>query len=263
MSTPNTNPLSYNLWLQTVAGMAVYNCAETNGVYAFTDAPPQLQVPSILNYAELRIQRDLDLLASQTSNQYTLTSGTNILNVPIDDFLTVQTLRWVQSNGTTVVNSGTCIPVTKEYLQNVYGGIGAGSGPPQYYAMVGDNFGDGADTYNNIMFGPYANFPYTIEITGTIRIPSLYQYAQNGVADTNYTYISAYYPDMLVMASLIYIAAFQRNFSATSDSQDMGQSYEKQYQALRLGAVAEENRKKIQGSGWSAYSTPVSATPTR
>jgi len=262
MSTPNTNPLTYNQYIQQVAAMAVYQTQETSGVYSFYDAPPTLITPMMLNYAELRIQRDLDLLPSQTSNQYTLTAGTNILNVPIDDFLTVQTLRWVQTSSGTIVNSGTCIPVTKEFLQNCYGGV-ATTGPPQYYAMVGDNFGNGADTYNNVMFGPYANYAYTIEITGTIRTPSLYKYASSGIADTKYTYISAYYPDMLVIASMIYISAFQRNFSATSDSTEMGQSYEKQYQALRLGAVAEENRKKFEASGWSSYSTPVSATPTR
>jgi hypothetical protein len=68
---------------------------------------------------------------------------------------------------------------------------------------------------------------------------------------------------MLIQASMIYITAFQRNFSATSDDQAMGQTYEKQYQALRLGAISEENRKKFAGSGWSSLSTPVSATPTR
>jgi hypothetical protein len=62
---------------------------------------------------------------------------------------------------------------------------------------------------------------------------------------------------MLIMASMIYISAYQRNFSATSDDPAMPMNYEKQYQALRLGAIAEENRKKGMGSGWSSYSTPV------
>jgi hypothetical protein len=68
---------------------------------------------------------------------------------------------------------------------------------------------------------------------------------------------------MLIMASMIYISAFQRNFGPTSDTPESGMTYEKQYQALRLGAIAEENRKKFQCSGWSSYSTPTSATPTR
>jgi hypothetical protein len=100
-------------------------------------------------------------------------------------------------------------------------------------------------------------------VTGSSRAPSLYQYATAGVADTSYTYISAYYPDMLVMASMIYISAFQRQFSATSDDTQMGQTYEKAYQALRLAAIPDENKRKFQGSGWSSYSTPTAATPTR
>jgi hypothetical protein len=40
-------------------------------------------------------------------------------------------------------------------------------------------------------------------------------------------------------------------------------NYEKQYRTLLAGAIAEENRKKGMGSGWSAYSTPATATPTR
>jgi hypothetical protein len=68
---------------------------------------------------------------------------------------------------------------------------------------------------------------------------------------------------LLVIASMIYITMYQRNFSATSDSPDMGMTYEKQYQALRLGAIGEEDRRKQMGSAWSAYATPTSATPTR
>jgi len=49
----------------------------------------------------------------------------------------------------------------------------------------------------------------------------------------------------------------------TSDDPAMGQSYEKQYQALRLGAISEENRRKFNESAWSSMSTPVSATPVR
>jgi hypothetical protein len=68
---------------------------------------------------------------------------------------------------------------------------------------------------------------------------------------------------MLIQASMIYITAFQRNFSATSDSPEMGVTYEKQYQTLLGSARGEEDRKKSQGSGWTAYSTPPSATSVR
>jgi hypothetical protein len=262
MSTPAANPLSYNAYIQQIGIMAVVTTAETSGVWAGVDPAFVTMTPSMLNYAELRIQRDLDLLAAQASNTYTLTAGTPIFSIPVDDFLTVQTLEITQMSGATTVNATPLLPVSREFIQNCYAGMFS-AGSPQYFSMVGDTFGNGADTNNNVLLGPTPNYPYTMRVTGTIRTPSLYKYATAGVADTKYTYISSYYPDLLVMASLIYISAFQRNFGPTSDSPESGMTYEKQYQALRIGAIAEENRKKQMGSGWSAYSTPVSAMPTR
>jgi hypothetical protein len=265
MSTPNTNPLSYNSWVQQIASMAVVLANDDNspGVMQFVDAPLQAIVPMILNYAELRIQRDVDLLPSQTTNNtYVLTAGNPVLDIPIDDFLIVQTFTVTQVSDGTQVNEYPLLPVSKEFIQNCYGGA-ASSGTPRYFAMVGDNFGDGADTFNKVLLGPSPNFAYTLRVTGTIRTPSLFKYAVAGNADTKFTWISSYLPDLLIMASMVYISAFQRNFSATSDSADMGLSYEKAYQALRLGAIPEENRKKAQASGWTPYSTPTAATPTR
>jgi len=262
MSTPATNPLSYNAYIAQVAAMAVYQTQVTAGVTSFLDAPPTLITPMMLNYAELRIQRDLDLLPSQTSNSYVLTSGNPLLKIPIDDFLTLQTFEVTQVFGGVVANATPLLPVSKEFIQNCYGGQ-ASSGTPMYYAMVGDDFGGNADTFNNVLLGPPPNFAYTVRVTGTVRTPSLFKYASTGIADTAYTWISAYLPDMLVMASMIYISAFQRNFGPTSDTPESGMTYEKQYQILRLGALSEENRKKFEASGWSSYSTPTAATPTR
>jgi len=292
VGAPNTNPLSYNAFVQQIGVLAVEATEEVSGVYQFASAPLQEALPQLLNYAELRIQRDLDLLNSQTSNIYTCVAGNPIISIPVDDFLTIQTLEVVtQTQGSsplttdttiyttdttaittdatttgggspTVVNATPLLPVSKEFIQNCFAGLSSAN-TPMYFSMYGDNFGNGADTNLNVLLGPTPNYAYSLRVTGTIRIPSLYKYASAGPADTTYTYISAYYPDLLIMAAMIYVSAYQRNFSSTSDSPDMGQSYEKQYQMLRIGAIQEENRRKFQGSGWSSYSTPVSATPTR
>jgi hypothetical protein len=242
--------------------MAVVQTQETGGVWGFVDAPLQIVLPQILSYAEGRIQRDLDILAGQTSNIYTLVAQNQILALPINDFFTVETLEILYMNGTQVVNSSALLPVSKELIQNCYSGL-ANAGTPQFYAMFGSNFGDGADTINNILLGPTPNFAYPVRVTGLIKVPSLLGYASAGVADTSFTYISSFLPDLLVMASMIFISAYQRNFSATSDSADMGLSYEKQYQALRLGAISDENSRNLEGSAWTAYMTPTAATPTR
>jgi hypothetical protein len=260
--TAATNPLSFNQWVTQIALLIPVSVAETGGVNAFTDANLNAAIPQILNYAELRISRDLDFLSSQSSNTYTLTAGQNVFSIPFDDFFTVQTLEIVQIvNGQTITTTP-LVPVSKEFIQNCYGGMAA-AGQPQYFAMYGDNFGDNQETYTNVLLGPTPGYGYTLRVTGTARSPSLYKYASSGIADTNYTYISAYLPDMLVMASMIYVAgAYQKNFSSTSDSPDAPMNYEKQYQALRLAAIPEENRRKQQGRDWSSYSTPVAATPT-
>lgn len=261
MSTPST-ALSYNAYIQQIASMAVVTATETSGVYQFIDAPLQEIVPMMLAYAELRIQRDLDLLAGQTSNTYTLTQGVNVFPLPVNDFFTVETLEILTMNGAQVVDSTPLLPTSKEFIQNCYSGLSS-AGTPQYYAMYGDTFGNGAFTNNNILLGPPPNYAYPIRVTGLIKIPSLLSYASAGVADTSYTYISAYVPDMLVIASMIYITMYQRNFGNASDDPQMGMTYEKQYQALRLGAISDENARNQEASAWTAYTTPTAATPTR
>lgn len=262
MSTPATNPLSYNGYIQNVGVMAVALTQSSGGVTSFVDTTLQEIVGQMLNYAELRIQRDIDFLQARSANTYALAAGQNILSVPINDFLILETFEVTQNSGSTVVNSTPLIPVSKEFIQNCFAGA-ASANTPRYFAMYGDTFGDGANTSVNVLLGPTPNFAYPVRVTGVIRLPSLSQFDTAGPADTSYTYISQFLPDMLIMASMIYISAYQRNFSATSDSPDMGLSYEKQYQALRLGSISEENRKKFEGSGWSSYSTPTAATPTR
>lgn len=262
MTSPALNPLSFNAWVQTVGAMAVALTQNNSGVWGFVDAPLQTVLPQILSYAEARIQRDIDALQARSSNTYALTVTNNLLQIPVNDFLVIETLETTQVSNGIVVNSTPLIPVSKEFIQNCYSGVFS-SGCPKYYAMYGDTFGDGANTNVNVLVGPAPNFAYPVRVTGVIRMPSLFQFATSGPADTSYTYISQSLPDLLVMASMIFISAYQRNWTANSDDPAMPVNYEKQYRTLLAGAIAEENRKKGLGSGYSAYSTPVTATPTR
>lgn len=262
MTAPALNPLSFNAWVQAVGVMSVAITQETAGVYGFVDAPLQNVLPQILSYAEGRIQRDIDALQARSSNTYALTPGVNLFSIPVNDFLVVETFEITQVSNGSVVNSWPLLPVSREFIQNCYGGLFK-AGNPKYFAMYGDTFGDGANTSVNVLLGPPPNQAFPVRVTGVIRMPSLYQYAVAGPADTSYTYISQWLPDLLLMASMIFISAYQRNFSATADSKDMPVNYEQQYRTLLAGAIGEENRKKQMGSGWSGYSTPATATPTR
>lgn len=258
-ATPQTTPLTYNGYVTQVANMAVVNVQTTAGVVEGVDTAFNVTIPQMLNYAELRIQRDLDLLPSQTSRTYTLTIGNNQLQLGAYDFVTVQTVT-LNVSGVTVP----LLPSTKEYLQNVYGSSAAGSrAQPKLFAMLGGDLATGGTTYNNIIIGPYPDASYNVEVFGTVRLPTLYENATTALADTGTTFISTYFPDLLIQASLIYISQYQRNFGQASNDPSMGPTYELQYQNLLKSAGVEEGRKKFSASAWSSMSPPVAATPTR
>ena len=169
--------------------MAVVQTQEISGVWQFVDAPMQGALPSMLNYAELRIGRDLNLTSSMTSNTYALTPGAQVFSVPVNDFLNIQTAEVVQTSNGSVVNSFPLLPVSKEFIQNCYGGL-ASANAPKYFAMYGSNFGDEQDTEMNILLGPTPSFGFSLKLTGIQRQPSLFQNAVAGIADTEFTQIS-------------------------------------------------------------------------
>jgi hypothetical protein len=252
-----TNPLTYNDYVSQIATLAVVNTTTSSGVVVGVDAEFNTLIPQMLNYAELRIQRDIDLLPSQTVNTYTLNLNSNLLQIPTDDFVTIQTIGIV--NGTATIP---LLPSTKEYLQNVYNDSSY-TAFPQFFAMLGGDLASGGTLYNNIIVGPYSNSTYGVTVTGTVRLPSLYKFASQALANSGKTFISTYLPDMLIQASMIYISQFQRNFGPAANDPNMGPTYELQYQNLLKSAFVEEARKKFEASAWSSMAPSLAATPTR
>jgi len=131
-------------------------------------------------------------------------------------------------------------------MWNVYP-VGSSQSLPQYFAPFDDNL---------YLLGPIPDQAYTYSITGTSRFTPL--------SSTNpTTFISQYLPDVFIMASMIYISAYQRNFGKAVDDPAMAVTYESQYQGLLKGAITEEFRKKFEASAWSSMSPPVVASTTR
>ena len=91
MTAPQTTPLTYNGYVTQIATMAVLNTQTVSGVVEGVDSAFNAIIPQMLNYAELRIQRDLDLLPSQSERTYSLTDGNNSLQIDVEDFVTIQT----------------------------------------------------------------------------------------------------------------------------------------------------------------------------
>jgi hypothetical protein len=242
--------LTYTTYKKQIAEMAVV--AE--------DDPSFLSIlPSMIDYATLRISRDLDLISTSTAifgPSYRLAAGNRRLsfNQNLDDgsyFVTSEQINLITPAGQTNPESNTRVPlspVTKEFLDAVYGSASpANRGQPKYFAPFNDTL---------FLVGPVPDEEYYVEVVGTIRPAPL-------SPSVTETFISQYLPDLLIMASMIYVSAYQRNFGRQSDDPQMAQSYENQYQTLLKSATVEEARKKFEGAAWSSQAPAQVASPTR
>lgn len=245
-----TTGLSYD---GTVAGTTSYvTQIATMAVVEQTDPAFVIILPQMITYAENRIYRELDFLfTSIASTAYGLTAGNRVIAVPAGTFVVPEQINLITPAGTTNPDNGTRVPLlptTKEFLDQVYGsGLPANRGQPKYFVPFDDY---------TFLVGPYPDSSYTCEIVGTYRPDSL--------SATNLTtFISLYLPDLFIMASMIYVSAYQRNFGRANDDPQMAITYESQYQALKASAMAEENRKKFEAAAWSSQGASASATPTR
>lgn len=207
-------------------------------------------LPSAIDYAELRIYRDLDLLSTVRANTDTVTVA-NASKIEFAEglFVTLQDINVITPAGTTDPDAGTrvpLLPVAKEFIQYAWPSA-TGAGVPKYFAMLRDNV---------VMLGPWPDAIYTLEIIGTQRPATL-------SATNTETFISKYLPDLFLMASMVYVSGYQRNFGRQSDDPQMAQSYETQYQTILKTAVVEEFRKKFAASAWTSMTPSPVATPAR
>lgn len=258
MAVPQSVALSWNGLVAQLANMAVVSTTTNGNITVGVDTAFNTLLPQAVNYAELRIARDCDLQQSLTSNSYTLTPGNNQLQILVSDFVAVQTV------GVTVSGAlSPLLPVTKEYIQAVWGDP-AVLAQPQVFAPYGGDASTGGSTYTNFLVGPYPDLNYPVQVTGTTRLPSLNQFATQQQANSGMTFISTWLPDLLIQASMVYIAEFQRDFGSANDNDPgMGGFYENTYQNLLKGAIVEEARKRFSAGAWSSMGPTPIATPTR
>lgn len=237
-----TTGLTYAQYVTEIATLAVVE--ETNAAFVTI-------LPQTITYAENRIYRDLDLLNTVSTNTYLMTSGNRGVSIPAGDFVTLQQFNVITPAGTTNPDGGTrnaLLPTTKEFLDTVWASS-TGSGLPTLFAMINQS---------NIIVGPWPGSNYTLEAVGTIRPTSL-------SASNTTTVLSTLFSDLLIMASMIYVSGYQRNFTKSGDVDEpmMAVTYESQYQALLKSAMVEEARKKFQSGAWSSMAPAVVATPSR
>lgn len=211
-------------------------------------------VQSIIDYAELRILRDLQLLNTTTSNTTFFTVSNNYqLDIPQGTFINIQNINILDA-------LPPLRPVSKEYIYNVWGPA-ASTGRPEVYCLFGGDVSSPTTTPYVLLFGPTPNSAYHLNIVGTVRPTSIYVLGQTNPFAT--TFISSQFPDLFLMASMVYISGYQRNFGRQSDDPSQAVSYESQYATLLKSCMLEEAQKKFEASGWSSMPPATVATPNR
>lgn len=222
-----------------------------NLVVPSTDAAFLDMVPRAIDDAEQRIYRDLDLLATVTTDitGAATTSNRNFTLPGGNAFRVIQDINIITPAGTTNPELGTrnpVLPVSREVLDMLYPSV-ASAGVPQYFARV---------TQSTLVFGPWPLAAYTVEVVGTQFPPPL-------SATNTTTFLTTYLPDVFLAAAMVYGAAWQQNFSASGDNPQQAVNWESHYKTLLASATIEEIRKKFGSEGWSDRQPDPIATPPR
>lgn len=211
----------------------------------------QTMLPGMIDYAEQRIYRELDLLNTVVRDStLSLTAGSRNFTLPTTTngpFVTVQGINAITPAGTQP-DSGTRNAlqiVVRDFLDTVWNSA-TGATLPKSFAMI-DQF--------NIIVGPWPDANYVMEVIGTIR--------PNSLSETNTsTFLTQYLPDLFLAASMIFATGYQRDFGSQADNPAQSQSWESQYEKLFASANGEELRKKFAGPGWTSLSS-VANPPVR
>lgn len=217
-----------------------------------SDDPNYIQfLPSVIDDAEQRIYRELDLLSTIVRDTGgTLTANSRNFTLPQTNgrFVISESMNVFTPSGTQA-NRKQLVPVTREFLDAIWGNEAASSSPsvPDYYAMITDQ---------TIIVGPPPDAPYTMEVIGTIRPTPL--------SATNVsTVLTLYLPDLFFAASLVFGVGYLKDYGAATDDPNAAGSWEAHYQKLLPSANTEEMRKRYGSQGWTPKQPDALATPQR
>lgn len=234
--------LTYNSFTTSLANMIVVPVNDPNFVIA---------LPNIIDDAEQRLYRELDLLSTRVTATGALTANDRRFSLPTSNgtFVVTEQFNVITPYTTTNPDLGARNPLTpssKEVLDVLWPSA-TGAGVPTLFAPI---------SQEDWIVGPWPDQAYTIEVVGTIRPEPL-------SASNQTTFLSTYLPDVFFAAALVMSAGYQLNFSAAGDNPASGMTWEGHVQTLLSSAMKEEFRKKFGSEGWTSKTPDPMATPPR
>lgn len=241
--------LTYSSFVSEIATVT----AITSGVLVNGDNNFAGIMPAIIDYAEGRLWRDLDLpIVSVTDTSVLCSSGVRSINLSTTQgtLLVIQTLNLFTSAGTLSSNATRVplVPASQAVVDAVYpSALSSNCAQPQYFTRLSDV---------QIVFGPTPDQAYRTEVIATVR--------PNPLSATNSTtWLSANVPELMVAAGMIFATGYMRDFGAQSDNPQMAQSWESQYQTLLKEMKVDSERMKFMSEAWGSQQPSPVATPPR
>ena len=209
-------------------------------------------LPSIIDYAEQRCYRELDLLSATVTDSAAATANTRSFTLPQNQgrFVVPESYSVITPLGAVTANSvrTPLIAVNKEFIDFCWPSdqATAASVTPQYFAPLTDQ---------TILLAPPPGAAFVIEVRGKIRPVPLY-------TNTTGTWLSLYVPELFIAASMVFASGWMKNFGSQSDNPQMAVSWETQFNTLLKSAEIEEARRRFAGAGWSSHAPePIAASP--
>ena len=197
---------------QLKTAMYGYLSADENALLSATD------IDVIIQQAEQRIYRDVQIPVLKKNVVGNLTSGNRYLTIP-DDYLATYSLA-VNNNGSYEY----LLPKEVEFMREAYP-VTSITGVPRYYGIFDDN---------TIIIGPPPNQGYDVELH--------YYYEPPSIVTTNQTWLGDNAEDALLYACLVEMYTYLKGEA------DLLQTYEARYQEAK-------NNLKLLGEGRNRVDT--------
>lgn len=189
----------------------------------------QTMAPGMIDYAEQRLYRELNLIFTRATVTGTLSANSRTFTLPNAN----GSIPFITVSNVNAIISGNRNPLTHmpsnvvDYLAPTNTAT-AGDIPAIYYMR----------DQSTLVVGPPTTATTTMEILGTYRPAPL------SVSNTT-TQLTNFFPDLFIAASMIFASGYQRDFGAQADNPQQAQSWESQYQLLIKSALTEEARKRF------------------
>lgn len=244
---------NYSQYVAALADLMIIPITDATLAAPSSDQNFNTILPRIIEYAEQRLYRELDLVQTRVTLTATLAANVRSVSTP-GNLIVLEGFNIITPAGATpdAVNA-TRNPVQRASLDFINYSYPVGTATngtpsiPSYYENL-DN--------STVIVAPAPSDTFTAEFIGTVRPTTL--------SSTNTTTIlTQYVPDIFLAASMIMGAGYQRDFGTQSSDPELAASWEQQYGKLLQSAIIETQRMKAQGQSWMPFSPAPTATPQR